>query len=167
MRPVKNTGLIYICLSTACILGINTLSMAWQTPLSTSKSNLIMFAPLTFMWLCKCHMLKSIRSSPPESACKYSCWAKSDAMSFPSTTWKVKISFNLAVSFRSLSRPSLGILLNASSVGAKTVNGPGAFSVSTSPAAFYCSYKCTKHTRKHCSVNNIRQNFTSTTVKFP
>lgn len=123
------------CPITCSILGISTLSIAWQTPLSTIKSGLMMFAPLIFMFRCRCQRLLSIRNSPPEIACKYSCCAKSAANSFPSTTWKVRISFSFVVFCIRASRSVLGIFAKASSVGAKTVNGPGLFRVSTSPAA--------------------------------
>ena len=60
---------------------------------------------------------------------------------------------------------ALGILLNASSVGAKTVNGPGPFNVSTKPAAFNAS--ASLFIPDAIAASTISgKNFTSTTVGF-
>ena len=64
--------------------------------------------------------------------------ATSLAIALAGTTWYVRIATSFSL-FSGLSRSSTvpaGSLANASSVGAKTVNGPVPFSVSTSPAAF-------------------------------
>src|SRR5690606_15413646 len=53
----------------------------------------------------------------------------------PGTTWYVSTWVSAALSFSRAFSLSWGILAKASSVGAKTVNGPGPFKVSTSPAA--------------------------------
>ena len=59
-------------------------------------------------------------------------------MTRPGTTWYLRIatSFALFSGFKRLSTVPAGSLAKAASVGAKTVNGPGPFSVSTSPAAW-------------------------------
>ena len=48
----------------------------------------------------------------------------------------VRILMRVALSARTLASVALSILANASLTGAKIVNGPGPFSVSTRPAAF-------------------------------
>src|SRR3954465_3350687 len=48
---------------------------------------------------------------------------------------RIAVSFSLFSGFSSVSTVPAGSLAKASSVGAKTVNGPGPLSVSTSPAA--------------------------------
>ena len=57
------------------------------------------------------------------------------ASTFPETQWYVRIEESWGMSFNSASTVPAGSLANASSVGAKTVNGPALFNVGTRPAA--------------------------------
>ncbi len=58
-----------------------------------------------------------------------------DDGTLPAITWYVRTLVSSSLLARSFSRSAAGILANASSVGASTVNGPGPCNVSTRPAA--------------------------------
>ena len=111
--------------------GISTLSMTWITPLDAITSAEVTFASLTATT-----PLVTVKDrSSPLSASAVIPSVTSEAVTSPLTTWyssmSLRVAFSSSVSNADKSIPAAA---KASSVGAKTVNGPSACSADTSPA---------------------------------
>ena len=107
--------------------------MTWMTPLVHSMSALTTVdAPLS---LTPFFVLISNLAPLTVAADLPSIFMTSAAMTLLATTWYVRIAVSFGMSLRRLSTVPAGNLANASSVGAKTVNGPAPLRVSTSFAA--------------------------------
>ena len=110
--------------------GISTLSMTWITPLDAGTSASTTVASLT---MTESPTVKE-RSSPLTAAATSPSVTAEEGTS-PATTWyssmSLRVAFSSSVSNADKSIPAAA---KASSVGAKTVNGPSACSADTSPA---------------------------------
>src|SRR5215213_5899979 len=117
--------------------------MTWMTPLDALTSAVLTVALSTFT----ARPLASIATELPSTVlAAVFLPLMSLAMTLPGTTWYVRIFVSCAL-FSGLSRFSTvpaGSFLKASSVGAKTVNGPGPLRVSTRPAAFTAATRVVK-----------------------
>ena len=109
--------------------GINTESITWITPFVHSISVFTTVA----VTLSLTPSLVLIASAAPLTV--LADWPSidmtSEAITFPAITWYVRIAVSLGMSFNRLSTVPAGSLEKASSVGAKTVNGPVPLSVAT------------------------------------
>ena len=112
--------------------GRMTLSITWITPLDASMSTARTLAALTMTPLSLTFTVASL----PFTVLADVNFTTSLARTLPATTWYVRTatSFSLFSGSNRLSTVPAGNLANASSVGAKTVNGPLPFRVSTRPA---------------------------------
>src|SRR6056297_740511 len=116
---------------------VSTVSMTWTTPLDAITSALVTVAsPLTLM----VSAVASTRTLLPTSSVGASVTlpARSLESALPLMTWYFRISAS-CWRFSSANRNctvAVGSLLNAASVGAKTVNGPLVSNVCARPAAF-------------------------------
>ena len=111
--------------------GISTVSITWMTPLDASMSAISTVA-------------SPIETVPPstEIARLSPCTVSAESsvttcseLTAPATTWYSRMSVNAGMSPSSDSTVPSGSFANASSVGAKTVNGPSPCNVPTRPAA--------------------------------
>ena len=115
--------------------GKMTESMMWMTPLEHSMSVVVTLAPSTMTPSVPTLMVISAPLTVGTLA--PSMVTTVLAITLPETTWYVRMPVSLALfsGLMSSSTVPAGSLAKASSVGAKTVNGPGDFMVSTRPAA--------------------------------
>src|SRR6056297_1360266 len=121
--------------------GSNTLSITWMTPLLVMMSALTTLASLI---LTPSQVL--ILTYLPASVSAFFSFITFLAVTLPATTWYLRISTSLSLfsGFSKLATVPSGSAANASSVGAKTVNGPSPFRASTSPAAFTAATRVLK-----------------------
>ena len=110
--------------------GMRTLSITWMTPLDAGTSASTTFASLT---ITPSPTVKD-RSSPLTAAADMPSVTADDGTA-PETTWYSRMSVSAALpSTVSSAARSIPAAANASSVGAKTVNGPSPCSVVKSSA---------------------------------
>ena len=110
--------------------GISTLSITWMTPLDAGTSASTTFASLT---ITPSPTAKD-KSSPFTAAADMPSVTADDGTA-PDTTWYSRMSVSVALpSSLSSAARSIPAAANASSVGAKTVNGPSPCNVVNSSA---------------------------------
>ena len=111
--------------------GVSTVSITWIVPFDASMSVTSTRAPPTVTT----SPSTSIDTASPWTVIAESSRTTSDALTSPDTTWYSSTSVSAGMSPSRASTVPSGSFANASSVGAKTVNGPSPCSVSTRPAA--------------------------------
>mmetsp|Transcript_23914 Transcript_23914/g.76925 ORF Transcript_23914/g.76925 Transcript_23914/m.76925 type:complete len:451 (+) Transcript_23914:264-1616(+) len=113
--------------------GKRTRSMTWTTPFDAKMSGIVTVASL----IVTVAPSKEIVASSPLTIVTVvlPTWIADDAMAVPLITWYKRTSVRPGTSAKRSVRASGSTSRNASSVGAKTVKGPGPASVSTRSAA--------------------------------
>lgn len=108
-----------------------TASMAWMTPLAVSMSVATSVAPL----ILTVEPLTSKRTALPWAVVACKLLEISSAMVFPSNTWYLSVSANSgsASSWASVNLNWVRKAVNAASVGAKIVYGPGPANRASNP----------------------------------
>ena len=101
-------------------VGNNTASMTCTTPLSASRSVTVMRALFTYAP----ESVNEMVNSSPFRVGTIIWSIKSPAKTFPPCTWRVKMAVNVGTSAKMPASVAESIAAKASSVGAKTVNGP-------------------------------------------
>ena len=96
MKPIPQTGQV------SSMFGVSTLFRTWIIPLSVMMSLLVMLAALIFGFMWRCHLCASIITAWPWTVSAVFIWPISSTVSFPATTWYIRIASALVSSLEVL-----------------------------------------------------------------